>query len=76
MTDIFDRVIKQAGSFDIAESDFKRLVNEDPEIKAMYREWCAETGHSEKYGFSEYCEEYRNSQDSVWESLNDYDEDR
>jgi len=75
MTNIFDRVISQAGSFDIAEAEFRHLVNDDPEVKEMYKQWCVDNGYSQKYGFIEYCEHYRDSQDSVWESLSDYDDD-
>ena len=39
-----------------------------------YKEWCEERDYTEKHGFKEFCEEYLESQDSIWESLNDYDE--
>ncbi|MCH5246405.1 MAG: hypothetical protein J1E84_08065 [Muribaculaceae bacterium] len=75
ITDIFDYILKQADSIDIAESEFKKLIHEDPEIKQMYRDWCHEVGSSEKNGFLDYCEEYMDSQNSIWDTLNDYDSD-
>ena len=77
ITDIFDDMLRQYGSADIAESEFKKLLHEDSEVKALYKEWCHEVGSSEKRGFQDYCEEYFDSQDSIWDSLKDeyeYDE--
>lgn len=70
---LFDDIIRQTGSIDIAEAEFKRQMNEDPALREEYREWCHEVGSSEKKGFLDYCEEYMASQDDIWESLQDYD---
>ena len=75
ITDIFIEVLNQAGSVDIAEAEFKKMIHEDPELRASYRQWCDEVGSSEKRGFLDYCEEYFESQDSIWDNLKDeYDE--
>ncbi|MGM9846129.1 MAG: hypothetical protein ACI30K_07880 [Muribaculaceae bacterium] len=74
LTDYFISVIKQSGSIDIAESEFKRTISEDDDLRAKYREWCHQVGSSEKRGFLDFCDEYLASQDSVWDSLSDYDE--
>jgi len=71
ITDIFNDMLDQYGSIDIAEAEFKKLIHEDAEIKAKYREWCSEVGSSEKRGFLDYCEEYFESQDSIWDNLKD-----
>lgn len=73
--EIFNNILEQTHSIDIAESEFKKIIHEDPTIKDMYREWCHEVGSSEKNGFLDYCEEYIESQNSIWEALNDYDSD-
>lgn len=73
LTNIFNEILRQAGSVDIAEAEFKRQLNEDASLKEMYREWCREVGSSEKRGFLDYCDEYLDSQDDIWQTLNDYD---
>lgn len=73
ITEIFHNVLSQFGSVDIAEAEFKKMIHEDPELKQAYREWCHEVGSSEKNGFFDYCDEYMDSQDSIWDTLNDYD---
>lgn len=74
LTDYFISVIKQSGSIDIAESEFKRAISDDDVLRAKYREWCHQVGSSEKRGFLDFCDEYLASQDSVWDTLSDYDE--
>lgn len=74
ITQIFHDMLLQHHSVDIAEAEFKKLINEDLDIRDQYREWCEAVGSSEKNGFRDYCEEYIESQDSIWDSLNDFDE--
>lgn len=71
---IFNQYISHYGSIDIAESEFKKTIHEDRELRQRYREWCDEVGSSERDGFSDYAQEYLDSQEDVWNSLTDYDE--
>ena len=74
ITEVFRNVIRQAGSIDMAEAEFKKMIEEDHELHRIYREWCHEVGSSERQGFFDFCDEYMDNQDSVWDSLdNDYD---
>lgn len=74
ITEYFNSLISQTGSIDMAEAEFKRAIAEDNELHTIYREWCHENGSSERNGFIDFCDEYMESQDSKWDSLNDYDE--
>ena len=74
ITEYFNSLISQTGSIDMAEAEFKRAIAEDNELHTIYREWCHENGCSERNGFLDFCDEYMESQDSKWDSLNDYDE--
>jgi proteasome lid subunit RPN8/RPN11 len=74
ITDLFDSLLAEHDSVDIAEAEFKKLLVDDEEIKEEYSEWCDSVGSSEKHGFMDYAEEYMEMRDSVWETLNDYDE--
>ncbi len=75
ITEVFNNLLKHFDSVDVAEAEFKKMIHEEPELKALYKEWCRNNGSTEKNGFHDYTEEYLDSQDSVWESLNDYDDD-
>lgn len=70
ITDLID----QSGSYDIARAEFNRILADDSELLAQYREWCEDNGYAERNGFDEFVEQLRDSNDSVWDSLNDYDE--
>ncbi len=74
ITKYFISIIEQADSLDIAESEFRRALIDDDELRRSYREYCRTVGSSEKNGFSDFCEEYITDRNSVWDSLNDYDE--
>lgn len=74
ITILFNEILAQHRSVDIAESEFKRLIGEDPDLRMAYRDWCESVGSSEKNGFRDYCDEYIDSQESIWDTLNDYDE--
>lgn len=74
ITDIFIEILNQAGSVDVAESEFKMMIGEDDELHKRYRDWCHEVGNSERRGFVDFCEEYLSDRDSVWDNLSDYDE--
>lgn len=74
ITQLFNSLLAQYGSIDIAENEFKKMIAEDSILKEEYEEWCHAVGSTEKKGFLDYCEDYMRSQDSVWESLNDFDE--
>lgn len=75
ITEIFNFYLSQHKSIDIAERAFKQDVAEDAELRDAYRRWCQEVGSSEKNGFADYCEEYLEQQNEVWDSLNDYDDE-
>lgn len=74
ITQVFNSLLEQYGSIDIAENEFKKMIVEDETLRYEYEEWCHVVGSSEKKGFLDYCEEYKRNQDSVWESLKDFDE--
>ncbi|MDE6644360.1 MAG: hypothetical protein K2K27_09710 [Muribaculaceae bacterium] len=76
MTDfneLIQNLLTQTGALDMAISEFKRMIADDPELKAEYKEWCEQMGYSERTGFSEYAEELIQSQEEKWDSLTDYD---
>lgn len=74
LEDYFIQILSEHRSIDIADSEFKMAIAEDTELHGLYKEWCREYGHTERNGFREFCEEYRDNEDTVWDSLTDYDD--
>jgi len=74
LKELFISIIEQTRSVDVAEAEFKRMLVDEPELRTGYREYCRETGTTEKNGFLDFCEEYLQHQNSAWDSLSDYDE--
>lgn len=73
ITDYFISIIRQMPTVDMAEAEFKRALADDEELRKDYRQWCREQGTSEKHGFLDFCEEYIDGQNDVWNTLTDYD---
>lgn len=73
ITQYFDSLLAEHDSIDIAESEFRKALADDPELASEYSEWCHSVGSSEKRGFLDYADEYKEMRDSVWDTLHDYD---
>lgn len=72
--ELFLTIIKQSDSLDIAESEFRRQMVDDPDLRRAYREYCRENHTSERRGFLDFCEQYLDDQAEVWNTLNDFDD--
>lgn len=75
ITEFFISLIDAHGSLDVAEAEFKRIVADDSELQAEYRAWCEENSVSERRGFSDFCEEYLENRESMWDVLDEYNDD-
>lgn len=71
---IFQSLLEQTGSIDIANSEFKKMVADDDAMRHEYREWCHTVGSTEKNGFLDYCEEYLDNQNSIWDYVGGLDD--
>lgn len=71
--DLFISIIKQSHSADMAEAEFRRALVDDDNLRRQYKEYCHEIGTTERNGFMDYCHEYMEGLDEVWNSLSDYD---
>lgn len=40
ITDLFQELLHNNRSVDIAEAEFKKLIHEDAELHEQYRDWC------------------------------------
>ena len=73
ITDLFLSIIKEAPSIDIAESEFRQMLIDDPDLRRRYKEYCHEEGTSERRGFLDFCDNYMDGQNEVWDALSDFD---
>lgn len=71
LTTLFLEILRQTGSVDMADAEFKRQMADDADLRSFYREWCHDQGSSERNGFMDFCEEYLESQKDIWDTLTD-----
>ena len=76
ITEYFINLIEESSSVDMAEAEFKRNLHDDEDLKAAYRTWCEEEGYPEKNGFTDFCHEYIEGRNEIWNSLTDYDDEQ
>lgn len=74
ITELFISIIQQSHSADMAEAEFRRTLVDDPSLRKVYKEYCHEVGSSERRGFLDFCHAYMESQDEVWNTLSDFDD--
>lgn len=71
----FINLLQESSSLDIAEAEFRRALADDDDLKNSYRLWCEENGYPEKSGFTEFCQEYIEGRNELWNSLTDFDDE-
>lgn len=74
MEEFFISIIEQSHSADMAEAEFKRALVDDPELRREYRNYCREIGTPERRAFLDFCQQYFEEKNSVWQTLNDFDD--
>lgn len=75
MEDLLRSLIDQYRSIDIVESEFKRMLDEDSTIRNDYIAWCEEFGYSHKKGYREYIQQLFESEDSIWDSFIQFEDE-
>ncbi len=75
ISEILRSLLDEYSSVDMAESEFSRMLNEDDNLKSQYYIWCEENGYSPKTGYEEYIEDFFENQESMWDILNEYEDD-
>ena len=66
ITELFDSLLEQTGSIDMAESDFKRMLVDDSSLRRRYKEWGMENDTTERSGFLAFCKDRLERQDAGW----------
>lgn len=69
--ELFDLILSRQRSVDMAESEFRMMIAEDPALRKQYRDWCKREGLTEKTGFIYYCNNYLDREEDRWEILAD-----
>ena len=50
------------------------MVNEDDELKNEFKRWCEEFGYKERNAFRNYCQDYIQDHESIFDTLSEYNE--
>ncbi len=75
ITQFFISLLDSHGSIDVAESEFKRIIADDSELRQAYRDWCDENGSTERNGFYDFADDYLEGREAKWDVLDEYSDD-
>lgn len=75
LTTLFESLITLHRSIDVAESEFKKMIYDNPSLREEYREWCDIEGYTERTGFVEFCHSFIDQEESIWTVLSNDDDD-
>lgn len=67
-------LLEQFRTVRLAEQEFRRQMDDDPNMQAEYIRWCEENEFTPRDGLSEFGTIYIEEREERWESLNDFDE--
>ncbi len=73
MEQLIENLIDAYRDLDSAYVEFNHMLDSEPALRTDYAEWCEEQGLSLRNGFKEYAAEYIASQNSIWDTLKDFD---
>ncbi len=68
-------LIDQHRSIDIVESEFKRMLNEDNNLKDDYIAWCEDEGYSYRSGYHEFIQQMFDSENSIWDTFIQFEDE-
>ncbi len=75
ITEFFQKLLEQSGSYDIAHAEFWHQIEDDQILDEMYTDWCEANGYSKRNGFDRFCQDHFERRNEIWNTLsNDYDE--
>ncbi len=74
ITNVFRDIVSRSRSMDMAQRDFRRMMDEDPDLRKQYKQWCSEMGYAEKEGFAIFCYEYIDEMAGMWDIFDDNDD--
>ncbi len=73
VSEYFISLIEEFRNLREAEKEFRRQMEDDPVLMAEFDAWCSENEYEPRTALREFGEEYIETRESRWESLNDYD---
>lgn len=71
INEILQSLLDRLSRVSEVDSEFQRMIDNDPALMAEYEEWCAGNGYDTRTGYQDYVDELMESRDSVWDNMNE-----
>lgn len=72
--DTIRTLIDQHRNIAAVEAEFALLLRDNSKFHELYNDWCTDLGYSTRTGYKECIKEIFDSEDSVWDSLSEFED--
>lgn len=72
ISDLLRELLDRYSNTSDLDNEFRRMLRDDPNLEDEYAEWCDERGYKKSTGFRDYINEIVESQDSFWDSYQEF----
>lgn len=72
ISDLLRELLDRYSNTSDLDNEFRRMLRDDPNLEDEYAEWCDEHGYKKSTGFRDFINEIVESQDSFWDSYQEF----
>ena len=71
ISDILRALLDQYSRLDEVDREFVNMMDNDPQLREDYKQWCDEYGYEVKTGYQDFLDEMLSNRDEFWESMSE-----
>lgn len=71
-SDLLRELLDRHSNTSELDHEFERMLREDSKLKEEYEAWCEDHGFKPATGYRDYINEIIESQDSIWDSYQEF----
>ncbi len=72
ISDLLRELLDRYSNTSDLDDEFRRMLRDDSNLADEYAEWCDEHGYKKSTGFRDFINEIVESQDSFWDSYQEF----
>lgn len=71
ISEILRTLLDQYSRLSEVDHEFVNMMNNDPQLREDYKQWCEEYGYDTKTGYQDFLDEQMQDRDEFWEALSE-----
>ena len=74
ITSYYISLLEQMRSVAMAEQEFRRQMDDDPDMRKAYAAWCKDNEYTQREGLREFGHRYMEEREERWQWLDNHDD--